>query len=295
MKYGYPDQFDLDKADGYARWRAWRLHAYPARFSDLRVDVEEPERLSINETLQLQQRLDRYNMVIYRSEDRSENPCIPLAMGRQFGLHRLDHNLAANQQGISEIQVREGGVHGRYIPYTANKLSWHADGYYHTSERQIRGMSLHCVRPSVKGGENLLLDPEMAYLYLRDLDPAYVRALSQPDVMTIPENRDAGKLLRPAQSGPVFSIDAQGYLHMRYSARQRNIEWKGGPELADALEALQILFESDSGWIFRGRLQSGEGLICNNVLHNRTAFEEDPESPRLLYRLRYLDRVPTIS
>lgn len=290
-----PDHFNLDKPEAYARWRAWRLDAYPAQFSDLRVAVENPERLSVNETLQLQQRLERYNMAIYASADRSENPDIPLAIGRQFGLRRIDHNLAANAQGVSEIQVGGARQHGRYIPFTTNKLSWHADGYYHPPERQIRGMSLHCVRPSLSGGENQLLDPELAYVYLRDLDPAYVRVLSQPDVMTIPENRDAGKLLRAAQSGPVFSLDAQGHLHMRYSARQYNIEWKGGPELAAALAALQSLFSSDTGWIFRGRLLAGEGLICNNILHNRTAFEEDSQAPRLLYRLRYLDRIPTAS
>ena len=36
-------------------------------------------------------------------------------------------------------------------------------------------------------------------------------------------------------------------------------------------------------------LQSGQGLICNNVLHTRSGFETD--SPRLLYRARYFDRI----
>jgi hypothetical protein len=40
-------------------------------------------------------------------------------------------------------------------------------------------------------------------------------------------------------------------------------------------------------------LQAGEGLLCNNVLHNRTAFKDsdDPTQTRLLYRGRYFDRV----
>jgi hypothetical protein len=33
-------------------------------------------------------------------------------------------------------------------------------------------------------------------------------------------------------------------------------------------------------------MKAGEGVICNNVLHNRTAFE-DNENKRLLYRARY--------
>jgi hypothetical protein len=33
------------------------------------------------------------------------------------------------------------------------------------------------------------------------------------------------------------------------------------------------------------------GLVCNNVLHDRSGFVDDPMHPRLLYRARYLDRV----
>jgi len=33
------------------------------------------------------------------------------------------------------------------------------------------------------------------------------------------------------------------------------------------------------------------GVICNNVLHTRSAFRDDPAHPRLLYRARYYDRI----
>ena len=33
------------------------------------------------------------------------------------------------------------------------------------------------------------------------------------------------------------------------------------------------------------------GLVCNNVLHDRAGFVDDPKQPRLLYRARYLDRI----
>ena len=39
------------------------------------------------------------------------------------------------------------------------------------------------------------------------------------------------------------------------------------------------------------RLQAGMGLVGHNVLHDRSAFVDDPASPRLLYRARFLDRV----
>lgn len=33
------------------------------------------------------------------------------------------------------------------------------------------------------------------------------------------------------------------------------------------------------------------GIVANNVPHERSAFTDDPQHPRLLYRARYLDRV----
>jgi hypothetical protein len=32
------------------------------------------------------------------------------------------------------------------------------------------------------------------------------------------------------------------------------------------------------------------GIVAHNVLHDRSAFVDDPASPRLLYRARYCDR-----
>ena len=234
-------------------------------------------------------------MVVYRVADVTENKHIPLQIGHQLGLRRLDVNLGAGEDGVTEIKVKQSGVHGRYIPYTAAKLSWHADGYYNSAQHQIRGMSLHCVRPALSGGENQLLDPEIAYIYLRDLQPRYIAALFADDALTIPANEVDGRLLRPARTGPVFSFDKNGYLHMRYSARKRNIEWKAVPEVQEAIAALSELFERDCPWLIRGTLGAGEGLICNNVLHNRSEFQESPDAPRLLYRLRYYDRVETCS
>jgi hypothetical protein len=43
--------------------------------------------------------------------------------------------------------------------------------------------------------------------------------------------------------------------------------------------------------MFRLRLVPGMGLVCNNVLHDRAGFVDDPLQRRLLYRARYLDRI----
>ncbi|MFN3786738.1 MAG: taurine catabolism dioxygenase TauD, partial [Thiothrix sp.] len=102
-----------------------------------------------------------------------------------------------------------------------------------------------------------------------------------------------GIVVRPAQSGPVFSVTAAGHLHMRYSARQRNVIWRDDPATQAAAQFLLNLWQQDSIYKIRYTLQAGEGVLCNNVLHCRTAFVDSPEpaKQRLLYRGRYYDRI----
>ena len=136
------------------------------------------------------------------------------------------------------------------------------------------------------------MDHEMAYIALREANPNWVNALMAPDAMTIPARLDEDGIARPEQTGPVFSVDAEGgALHMRYTARTRSIQWKDDQITSDATGFLSQLLDSDGPHVFRLRLDSGMGLVCNNVLHDRAAFVDDPRHPRLLYRARYLDRV----
>jgi hypothetical protein len=136
------------------------------------------------------------------------------------------------------------------------------------------------------------LDPEIAYIHLRDQSPDLIRALMHPGAFTIPANVREGRVLRPRSVGPVFSLHS-GALHMRYSARSRNVSWRATPPTHAAREALERLFSSATSYIFTHTLQAGEGLVTNNVLHNRSGFEDlpDPGRGRLLYRVRYLERI----
>jgi hypothetical protein len=153
-------------------------------------------------------------------------------------------------------------------------------------------MVLHCVRPAVAGGVNALLDHEIAYILLRDADPGYVQALTDTDAMTIPERVDENGVARAAQTGPVFSIDpASGDLHLRYTARTRSIVWKQHPATFAARACLEQLLGGDRRYIFQVKLESGMGIVCNNVLHNRSGFADPGDSVRLLYRARYYDRI----
>ena len=86
---------------------------------------------------------------------------------------------------------------------------------------------------------------------------------------------------------------ADGALHMRYTARTRSIEWKADRSTGAAVAFLRQLLASADAPRFTLRLEPGMGIVCNNVLHDRSAFEDDPLQPRLLYRARFLDRVAT--
>jgi len=301
---GSTGPFDLDHAVAYARWRERKLALRPRHLEELVVEVNDPAALTRAETERLLACCNRANMAIYRSVARGEDKSLPTRLGHQLGLHRLDTHWLADEDGVSRITVSRGAPgcdeaaprpqadRGGFIPYTDRPLRWHTDGYYHPAEGRIRGMILHCVRPAASGGENALLDHELAYIAVRDANPAWVRALMAPDAMTIPERTDENGVARAAQGGPVFSVDPQdGTLHMRYTARTRSIEWKDDADTRAAAAFLERTLNSEHPDILRLTLQAGMGIVANNVLHERTAFVDDPAAPRLLYRARYLDRV----
>jgi len=152
-------------------------------------------------------------------------------------------------------------------------------------------MILHCVRSAGEGGVSGLVDHDMLYIALRDANPDWVRALMALDAMTIPERADENGVARPAQSGPVFYLRADGGLQMRYTARTRSIEWKNDTATREAVAFIEQLLASNPPWVFHLLMQPGMGIVANNVPHDRTGFTDDPRHPRLLYRARYLDHV----
>jgi len=287
--------FLLDSVESYAIWRKAKLNGYPTSHDALRVEVNDPRALNESERLRLLQACRKTNMAIYSSQlGGLVDKQIPRRLGEQFGLTHFDNNLLADEDAVTSLRLAPEKSGRGYIPYSNRRLLWHTDGYYNPPERCVRAFVLHCVSPAASGGENALLDPEIAYLRLRDENPEYIRALMAPDVMTIPANNEEGGENRPVQTGPVFSIDsATGSLHMRYTARTRSIEWKQDVATANAVKALECLLAGDSPHVFQYRLAAGEGLLCNNVLHSRTEFTDDVDkgTSRLLYRARYHDRI----
>ena len=288
-------QFDLDNESAYQQWREQKLLDYPTTIEKLIVEIRDPARLSAAEREAMLQRMRKSNMVVFAGPTGDDpDKTIPRSLGAQFGLMSLDNNTGADNDGITSLEVKNDQWHEHYIPYTNRQIHWHTDGYYNELTRQIFGLQLHCVRSADEGGENALMDHEIAYILLRDRDPALVEALMREDAMIIPENRVDDKVNRPDRSGPIFMAGPGGTLHMRYTARKRNIAWSRDALTQRAVGTLNEILCSDSPFIYRATLQSGQGLISNNVLHDRSGFNDDPKAPRLLYRLRYFDRVATV-
>lgn len=283
--------FFLSNQMAYQQWRAQKLDQYPAEFKI--IPLRNPYQLTVLEKTALDHSLRTANMALYALDKNLpiDKPLLRAFMA-QFGLHRIDRTLTASEDGITALQVENAGAQQEYIPYTDQPIHWHTDGYYNSASQQVYGLTMHCVRPARSGGENELFDHEMAYIHLRDENPEYISALMQPDALFIPANTQQGQEVRAASLGPVFSVNADGKLHMRYTERKRYIEWKKDKHLSAAVQCLTELLHSDSPYLLKHRLAANEGVICNNVLHNRTGFEEGEtlSEQRLLYRIRFYDR-----
>ena len=281
--------FNINNSEAYLRWHEHKLKHAITHADELLVVIKNPLAITIAEQKELLTRCQRSNMVIYASHVEMDEHMLQ-QFAAQLGLNRLDANWLAGEQGITRITICKGeGPRQSYIPYTDRAIKWHTDGYYNPLDRRIHGMLLHCAQSAGEGGDNRVMDHEIAYLMLRDANPDFIRALSAPDVLTIPERVDAPDGIRPAQTGPVFSLNGAGQLHMRYTARTRSIEWKQDEQSRAAVAYLEQILSSESQHIHRLRLNNSMGLLCNNVLHERTAFTDDPLKPRLLYRARYLE------
>ncbi|MBL4613444.1 MAG: TauD/TfdA family dioxygenase [Magnetovibrio sp.] len=305
--------FGLDQNDAYARWRDAKLERFPQSGDELVVELKNTAHPTEVECQAIRDRVSRAGMAIYVGpaladvEQSKDQVC---ALGRCFGLERLDHNPYADEDAITPLHVAAGTralEQGRkmYIPYTNRPINWHTDGYYNTAARRIRAMILHCVRqaggPQADGGgENALFDIEMAYLLMRERDPESLAAFCAPAAMTIPGNDMDDDVCRGDVTGPVFSLNrSDATLHMRYTARKRSIQWAEDEATGRGVAIMQDIMRDDgpgglsAPYIFRHRLQPGQGLICNNVLHTRTKFADGAgdDLQRMMLRARYYDRI----
>ena len=284
------DDFESD----YSTWRESKLSAGLNSDNLAQIPIQNPSVLNQLELEQLRAHCNQNNFAIYQLEQpHLADKSSIRAFSEQISMIELDQNLCADNNSITSLQVMNLGRAKGYIPYTSKALNWHTDGYYNELLQHIRSFLLHCVQSAPSGGESMLINHELIYIALMDENPDFITALMQPDVMTIPANIENGEEIRPPQSGPVFYRDAHtNSLQMRYTSRSRNIEWKQDSLVQRAVSMIEELL-SDSTFVIRHLLKPGEGLICNNILHGRSAFTNGniPEEQRVMYRIRSYNRL----
>ena len=282
----------------YKRWRDFKLDHYITEPESCRVAISDPTQLNSDELRRLQHIIGRNNFAIYEYADQRYGATEGYqSICRQLGLTRSVSNPESDENDVTTISDHawgssDTGYRSRYIPYTNHALNWHTDGYYNTGNRCVRAFVLHCLASAANGGENRLLDHEIAYILLRERNPEWAQALCDPGCFTIPANVQHGKVVRHSFTGPVFSTDPEtGALYARYTERKFNVLWKDTPKVQQGALALKSILDGDNEWVARIKLRSGQGIICNNVLHNRTAFSDNNECARRLCRIRFSQRI----
>jgi alpha-ketoglutarate-dependent taurine dioxygenase len=293
--------FNLSDQSGFESWAEHKLSLYADDCLQalLRpILISEDGSIAASELARLQSHIRDYNLAIYRvTENALFNKESIVRMSRWLGLEQLDAHLCVGEDLVSVItdtskQASNSDQRQRYIPYSNKALSWHTDGYYNPYHQRVQAFILHCQQSASSGGENSFIDPEMIYLHLRRENPAYIEALCDDNVMRIPANVQGQTCIRAETASSVFQIsEDDSLLDMRFSQRKRHIIWRDDSLTQEALACLNELLNNNSLWRINYRLHSGEGVICNNVLHRRSAYEDDSDHNRVFIRARYYNRI----
>ena len=127
---------------------------------------------------------------------------------------------------------------------------------------------------------------------LRDEAPDLLEALMCDDMMCVPANVQGNRVIRAEETGPVFSLQPGTCgLNMRYTSRPHNIVWKPDRQSATALNRVREIL-MDGKTMIEIKLLERQGIVCNNILHGRQAFQNGADMPpRLVYRARYYDAI----
>ena len=284
--------FLLENEGAYQAWRARKLR-YREELSATTVYSLDPESGMPDSMLdQIRKQVEAFNFVVFESTDQLGKSEF-LALNRQFGLQDLDVNLGADEDKVTSLQVvSESDKRSQYIPYTSRGMNWHTDGYYNPDGRRINAFALYCVHQSERGGDNFLFDHEMMYLLIRDEAPNLLEALMCDDMMCVPANVQGNRVIRAEETGPVFSLQpGTCTLNMRYTSRPHNIVWKSDRQSATALNRVREIL-MDGKTMIEIKLRERQGIVCNNILHGRQAFQDGADvPPRLVYRARYYDAI----
>ena len=270
------------KSAEFLKWAEEKERDIPHNIDGIIVNIHDINNVKISEIAKIKETINKCNSCIYSSKIALKSNTNLLKFVESVGMRTYDRNNIESNE-ISTITPLESNKIN-YIPYTNKSLNWHTDGYY--DKKSIFSWLLHCVHPATHGGENYLLDHELA---LREYVLRYddVNNLMSEDALTIPESKDTS---RSEISTYIFSIKNQyKKLHMRFSMRKDNIGTS--PKAGDAVTKLKEIIENDCAkYSLTYKLQKNEGIITNNILHGRRAFKDDKVKRKLL-RIRSYERL----
>ena len=270
------------KSAEFLRWAEEKEKNIPQNTDGISVNIHDINNVKISEIAKIKETIYKYNSCIYSSKVALKNNTNLLKFVESVGMRTYDcNNIESNE--ISTITPLQNNKIN-YIPYTDKSLNWHTDGYY--DKKSIFSWLLHCVNPATQGGENYLLDHELALreYVLRNDD---IDNLMAEDALTIPESKDTS---RSEISTYIFSFKNQyKKLHMRFSMRKDNIGTS--PKASSAITKLREIIKNDCAkYSLTYKLEKNEGIITNNILHGREAFKDDKVKRKLL-RIRSYERL----
>ena len=270
------------KSAEFLRWAEEKEKNIPQNTDGISVNIHDINNVKISEIAKIKETIYKYNSCIYSSKVALKNNTNLLKFVESVGMRTYDcNNIESNE--ISTITPLQNNKIN-YIPYTDKSLNWHTDGYY--DKKSIFSWLLHCVNPAPQGGENYLLDHELALreYVLRNDD---IDNLMAEDALTIPESKDTS---RSEISTYIFSFKNQyKKLHMRFSMRKDNIGTS--PKASSAITKLREIIKNDCAkYSLTYKLEKNEGIITNNILHGREAFKDDKVKRKLL-RIRSYERL----
>lgn len=283
----YPRRFDLGSNEDYLKWRDEKLAAYPKNVGELVVELGDMTAMTPAEKAKILETVERANMCVYTAGSAELEMSSLLTLGKQLGVRHTDKSARHPQSD----ELTDSGILNKAIPFSTRHCNWHTDATYYGSDKTIQALFLLCKRPAVEGGSNKVLDHEVLYIQLRDKDPGALEVLMNKGCFNY-RNPATGEIDLHG-GGKVFWTNADGHLCHRFSFRKTDMAWSGDSDVAAAAHVLESLISDESAHVIEGRLESGTGLISNNVLHTRERLvdSDDAAKKRLLFRARFYDRV----
>ena len=277
----------MDSDQDYQKWRDEKLAAYPKNINDLIVELADMSAITEAERSRIMELVELANMCVYSAGSADLSMDSLLKLGVQIGVSKTDKSTRHSNSD----ELTDSGILNMAIPFTTRPVRWHTDATYYGSDKTIQALFLLCKRPAAEGGSNKVIDHEILYILLRDKAPDALRTLMRDDCFKY-KNPLTGEISQHL-GGKVFWTNSNGHLNHRFSFRKMDMAWSGNSEILAAVDILETLLLNESEFVIEGRLESGLGLISNNVVHTREKLvdSDDDASKRLLFRARFYDRV----